>query len=776
MRETAGANLARGGVARRMLRTSLVALFLALAMVSGPALRPAMAETYSFTSVVVDGNASVDAATVLSYAGISRGQTLSAGDLNDAYQRIVAAGLFEKVELVPQGNTLLIKVQEYPTINVIDFHGNKLIKDEVFTQFIKSKPRQVYTPAQAIADAAAITDAYRVQSRLAATVEPSIIRRSDNRVDLVFEITEGKVAENERISFVGNHAFSDTRLRNVLGSKQAGIFHQLVKSDTYSAERLEMDKTMLHDFYLSRGYIDAQIVDASAELSRERDATFLTFTINEGTSFKIGKITTVSELEGVNPADYIKAQRIRSGITYNPAVIDNNILRMENLALRQGLTFVRIEPRLTRNDRNQTLDVEFVISRGPKVFVERIDIEGNTTTLDQVVRRQFRTEEGDPFNPAEIRQAAERIRALGFFSDAQVNTKPGSAPDQVIVNVDVTEKPTGSIGLGLSYAVSSGVGVNLSFSETNFLGRGQGFDVQLAFGNSAVTSSFAFTEPALMGRDLQFSFAAFYDASNYSSSYYDTTDYGINTGLKFPVGIQSNLNVLLKMFDARIYNVSVDSSDILKQEEAYGSEGGLGLGYVYSFDNQLTGLSPDMRFKFVFGQDVIGIGDVNYLESNLQALFTDKVWNGNVTLLANLQGGSINAFGGYVTRVTDRYFANGKMKGFETNGIGPRDLTVPNQDALGGNFYVTANFEADFPIGLPEEYGIGGGVFYNVGSVWGLDNSTNVDDSFHLRSAIGVSLFWNTPIGPLRFDFTEALQKETYDLEQKFDLSIATSF
>ena len=776
MRGTTSATRARKGFAQRVLRSAFVAFLLLATMVSAPFLTVAQAETYTFNKVIVEGNQQVDAATVISYAGIGRGQTLSAGDLNDAYQRIVAAGLFEKVELLPKGDTLVVRVQEYPTISVIDFHGNKLIKDEALTEMIKSKPRQVYIPAQAIADAASITEAYRVQSRLAATVEPSIIRRSDNRVDLVFEITEGKVAENERISFVGNQAFSDQRLRNVLETKQAGLFRQLVKSDTYVPERLDADKQKLRDFYLSRGYVDMQILDVSADLSRERDATFLTYTIYEGPSYKIGNISTVSELEGINAADYAGVQRMRSGVTYSPAIIDNNVARMENLALREGLTFVEFTPRITRHPETQTLDVEFVIGRAPKVFVERIDIEGNTTTLDQVIRREFRTEEGDPFNAAEIRNSAERIRGLGFFSDAQVTTKPGSSADQVIVDVNVVEKPTGSISLGASYAVSSGIGLNLGFAETNFLGRGQGFNVALAFGDSAVNSSISFTEPALMGRDLALTFSAFYNASNYSSSYYNTTNYGLNTGLQFPTGIQSNMNLLFKMFTADVYDVSVDSSEILKEEEAMGDEGGAGLAYVYVFDDLATGLNPDNRFKLSFGQDFIFLGEVNYVETNAQALYTQKAFKNAVTLVANVQAGSINAFGGYTTRVTDRFFANGKMRGFQTNGIGPRDMTVPNEDALGGNMYFTAQFEADFPLGLPQEYGISGGVFYDLGSVWSLNNSTNVDDSFHLRTAVGISVFWTTPIGPLRFDFSEALQQESYDLDQKFNLTLATTF
>ena len=775
MRDTARANTTRKKTHGGWLRPTFVAILLSTTMVSDPFLTLAQAETFAFNDVTVEGNERVDAATILSYAGIGRGQAVSSGALNDAYQRIVAAGLFESVELIPQGGTLLIKVKEYPMLNVVDFQGNKRLKDEMLVEVVKSKSRLVYSPAQAEADAAGIAEAYRVQGRLAASVDPRIIRRSDNRVDLVFEISEGKVVENEGISFVGNRAFSDRRLRQVLQTKQAGFLRQVIKADTFVPERLEVDKQMLRDFYLSRGFIDVQVVDATGQLSRERDATFVTYTVREGQSFNIGKVSTVSEIPEVDANEFVAVQKMRSGVTYSPAIIENNIARMENLALRKGLTFVRIEPRLVRNDRDQTLDVEYVIRRGERVFVERIDIEGNTTTLDQVVRRQFRTVEGDPFNPAEIRQAAERIRALGFFDDAKVDAKPGSSPDQVVVNVDVAEKPTGSISLGASYGTASGIGLNLGFSETNFLGRGQGFSIDLTTGTDTKTASIGFVEPALLGRDLKLKLGANYDQSDNADARYDTRNVSVSAGLEFPIAEQSRLDLRYKIFADEVRNVETTASTLLKAEDARGGEFGSGLGYGFSFDNRITGLNPKNSLLFRFGQDFIGLGgDVKFIETTALAVAETKVFHEDVTLRAIFEGGAVNSFGSYDTRVTDRYFGNGKIRGFENNGIGPRDRGT--DDALGGNFYAVAKFEADFPLGLPEEYGINGGVFYDIGSVWGLDNTGTVDDGMKLRSAVGVSLFWKTPIGPLRFNFSEALQKEVYDKEQKFDLTISTKF
>lgn len=770
----------RSFTAATRARLLATAVFLGTATASTVFLQPAYAQSFSFSNVVVEGNVRVDPATILSYAGISRGEEVSAAALNDAYQRIANSGLFETVEVVPQGSTLLIRVVEYPIVNVISFEGNKRLKDEQLAEIVQSQTRRVYAPSTAESDAAAIAEVYRVQGRIAATVTPKIIRRSENRVDLVFEITEGRVVEVERLSFVGNRAFSDRRLRQVLETKQAGFLRTFIQRDTFVAERLELDKQVLTEFYLSRGYIDFQVLDAGAEVSRERDATFVTFTVREGLPYTIGAVSTVSEIEGVDAAEFEAVQKIRSGQTYSPVLIDNNITRMETLALRKGLNFVRIEPRITRNDRGQMVDIEFAITRGDRIFVERIDIEGNQTTLDQVIRRQFRTVEGDPFNPREVRQSAERIRALGFFSDAQVNAEPGSAPDQVVVNVDVEEQPTGSLSLGLTYSVANGTGFNIGFSESNFLGRGQRLSMNLNAGTDNQNSSFSFTEPALLGRDLSFSVGAYYRTSdNQSSAAYDTRNIGFTTGIGFPLGEQSNVDLRLRVSEDKIFNYT-GTSPILQAESDAGALRTFSLGYTYEYDTRITGLNPKGGVLLRFGQDFAGLGgDTKYIQTTALALAESRIANEEVTVRAIFEGGAISSLGDNTSRVTERFFGNGKIRGFEGNGIGPRDLGAADQDALGGNLFAVARFEADFPLGLPEEYGISGGAFLDVGSVWSLDNSAGVgavDDSFNPRAAVGLSVFWTTPIGPLRFNFSRALVKEDYDQEQNFDLTISTQF
>lgn len=784
----------RTGQDRGMIRPAAVSVFLGVAGIAAGMTLPALAQNYSFSDVRIEGNERVDASTILGFARINRGQAISAGELNEAYQRLADSGLFETVEIVPQGGTLVIRVQEFPTVNIINFEGNARIKDDKLAGLVKSQSRRAYNPAQAEADAAAITEAYRVQGRIAATVTPKIIRRSDNRVDLVFDIAEGKVVEIERLSFVGNRAYSDRRLRQVLETKQAGLLRSIIASDTFIAERVELDKQLLRDFYLSRGFIDFEVLDATAEVTRERDAFFLTFTVQEGQSYSFGQITASSEVEGVDAADFQQALRIRRGVTYSPSVVENNIARLESLALQKGLNFVRIEPRITRNERNQTLDVNFALVRGERIFVERIDIEGNTTTLDQVVRRQFRTVEGDPFNPREVRQSAERIRALGYFANADVNTRPGSSPDQVVVDVNVEEQPTGSLSFGVSYGVSSGVGFSVGFSEQNFLGRGQILGVDVSTGTDNVNTQLNFVEPSFLGRDLRFRFNAYYRETDNQYSRYDTRKIGISPSIEFPVSENGRLELRYTLSEDKISNVDGGPNDtdddddvssiILINEEARGALIASSVGYSYSWDSNRGGLNPTGRNLLRFSQDFAGVGgDVEYVSTTALAMAERKVWNEEVTVRAIIEGGALSMIGDDPSRVTDRFFGNGKIRGFEPNGIGPRDLNVSNKDALGGNYFAVARLEADFPLGLPEEYGFSGGVFADAGSVWSLDDvgggttgDDPVDDDFHIRSSVGVSLFWTTPIGPLRFNFAKAIEKQDYDKEQFFDLTISTRF
>ena len=771
-----------GRLRRRGVVPAVLAVILTFAVAAATVPGSAQAQSYRFSQFAVEGNQRVDDATVLSYADIVPGQTVSQGELNQAFRDIQASGLFEDVRLVPRGSTLVIQVQEWATVNRIVFEGNRRVSDDVLSELVRTTPRRVFSPLVAEQDAARIVEAYEAQGFLIATVEPRIIRRSENRVDLVFEITEGRVVENERISFVGNRAFSDRRLRRVLETKQAGLLRALFRTDTFIADRLEFDERLLTDFYQSRGYIDFRVLDITTELSRERNATFITVQVQEGQQFSFGRISASSEVNGVNAQEFLEAARLRTGVVYSPVLVENAITRMEGLATQKGLDFIRFEPRVVRNNRDLSLDIEFVIARGERIFVERIDIEGNQTTLDRVIRRQFRVVEGDPFNPREIRNAAQRIRALNYFANVEVDSREGSAPDQVIIDVDVEEQPTGSLGFGASFNTDSGLGFTINFTETNFLGRGQRLIFDLSNTEETGSSQITFTEPALYGRQLSWTISAFRFVSDNNNAEFNTENLGASTSLTFPFGEFSSLSVQYAYEQLDLSELTSDSSPILQRER--GSRTASRIGYSYIYDTRTRGLDPNAGILLSFGQNFAGIGgDVDYLETRVRAVAQRRLRNEDYGLRATFEAGNITGLNDYDTRVTERFFlSTQQLRGFDFRGVGPRDLDAVNEDPLGGNNFVSARFEFGFPIGFAEEIGLSGGLFFDVGSVWGLDDTDgaggpeSVDDSFKLRSSVGLTLFWETALGPLAFNFSYPVAKEDFDEDRSFDITFSTRF
>ncbi|MGH1354901.1 MAG: outer membrane protein assembly factor BamA [Thalassovita sp.] len=761
---------------------ALFFLLIAMAFASVP--QGASAQSYRFSSVQIEGNQRIGGDAILTYAGIARGETVSAGELNGAYQRIVASGLFETVEIVPRGSTLVIKVVEYPTINRISIEGNRRIKDEVLLAALQSQPRRVLSPSVVESDAELIAAAYTQEGRLSARVSPKIIRRSDNRVDLVFEVFEGGVIEIERISFVGNEAYRDRRLRRILSTKQAGLLRQLIRADTFVEDRIAFDQQVLRDFYQSRGYVDFRITGTNVELSEERDAYFMVVNVQEGQQFRLGSVTASTDLTDVDADEFAGAHKLREGVVYSPSLIENAISRLERLAVAKGLDFIRIEPRITRNDRDLTLDVEFLIKRGKRIFVERIDIEGNAATLDRVIRQQFRIAEGDPFNPREIRQSAERIRALGYFGNANVKAREGSAPDQVIVDVDVEEAPTGSLTLGGSYSTNSGLGLVVKLKEDNFLGRGQRLVLSFSGADDQAGYGFSFTEPAFLGRDVSYDIGLQYAETQGSYANYDTTIGSFRTGFGFPLSENGRLNLYYNARRSEMLANSSTTGGIVASEIAQGALWSSALAYEYTYDTRRTGLDPTAGWLFEFGQEFGGAGgDSEFIKTTARAVAQKKIFHEEITLRASLEAGVL-AYGGSTTgRSVDRFnIGSGIMRGFEPDGIGPREYAAGTvDDALGGDMFAVAKFEAEFPLGLPEEYGITGGLFYDVGSVWGLNNLSSATnpvlyEDFTARHVVGFSVFWTTPIGPLRFNFSKALKKEAQDKEQTFNLTIATTF
>lgn len=737
------------------------------------------AQTISISEIEIVGNQRIEVDTIRSYISLSPGNVFEADEINAAYQRVLKSGLFESVDFKEINGVLTINVVEYPTVNRIYFEGNVRVKDAALEKALESREKFVLNAQTVEQDRKNIAETYALMGRLAARVTPKVIKKSDNRVDLIFEIFEGGVIEIEKIGIVGNKIYSDRRLRRILSTKQAGLFRTFVRSDTFVEERIEFDKKLLSDFYNSRGFVDFRINSVNAELTEEKDGYFVVFNITEGQQFIVGDVSVESNLKGVDAGEYFNILKVKKGVTYSSKIVDLDVERLERLALKNDLKFVTVKPKITKNRSSVSLNVKYLIERGPRVILERINVTGNTATLDKVIRRQFLAAEGDQFSARSIRQATDRIRSLGFFESVDISARQGSSKDSVIVDIAVKEKPTGSVSLGGSYSTSSGFGLLLEYAERNFLGRGQDFRLKYNSGVGSRTYSLGFVEPEFLSPDLSLGFTSKFTETEKENSNYDTTILDISPKVSFPISDNSKIAVSIGYNETELRN-PVNVGSIIKSEVDLGQEESAYSRFTYTYNTLRTGLDPNFGLLVRLSQEVSGFtSDGEGSKTSALAMLQRKVLNEEVLVKGTIEGGVLN-YGN--SRVTDRFFlGSALMRGFEPGGIGPREIVNDGNlinDALGGNTFAVFRLEAEFPLGLPEEYGVDGGVFFDVGNLWSLDNLNEnvIYASGSWRSVMGASLFWKTPIGPLRFNFSRPLKKEIFDREQNFDLTIRTQF
>ena len=801
------------------------------------------AQNYTYDRIEVLGNLRIDTNSVIRITGLPESGTVSSSDLNQAFKALSDRELFQNISIVPKNRLIEITVEEYPIINEISIEGNKRLKDEVIEPFITSKPRNVYLPSRAFTDAETISRLYFARGRFAATVTPKIIRRRDNRVDLIFEIAEGKVVEVERLSFIGNQAFTDEKLRKELATRQAGALRTFIQRDTFVADRLELDKSLLRDFYLDNGFVDFEIESATVELSREKDAFFINFKVSEGLQYTFGEITISSELEEIDTEEFLSELRFETGDVFSPNTIATGRERLEFLASEKELTFLQVVP-LTRVNDDQTVDVDYVIDIGPKVIVERIEIEGNVTTKDYVIRREFGTVEGDPLNPEEISRSVDRVRALGFFSSAEVSEEKIS-PTQSVVRLKVQEQDTGSLSFGLGYSKAAGVSGSIGLTENNLLGRGQRLGFSIDSASSGTDFFLTFGEPKLFGQDINFTFTIGTRGSRRNDRIVTVDEFVVSSGVSFLISETSRLgfNVGYSSFDYKPVSRAFIPSRILQKDIGRSREKEVAIndgqevvvepgytvepyekqvrfGYNYSFNSIPIGFSTRRGIVGSASQTLtFGSNSHNVLRT-IGTLRGQTTAFENVTLTATLEGGIVNALGGRDSRLFDRFQMNSTLfRGFAPYGVGPRAIagsSTQRKNALGGNYYAALRLESRFPLGFDEELGISGGVFFDLGSIWGLDDTQDriseygyeldsdrkyvldddgnrqidniridcsdekiiceVDDSFKLRSTAGVSFFIRTFLGPLRFNFSRAVKKHPEDITQNFEVTLQSNY
>jgi outer membrane protein insertion porin family len=733
--------------------------------------------TGTIRDIRVQGNQRIEPATVLSYMGLKPGDEFTQDGINAGLKNLFATGFFADVKLLRDGNTLIVSITENPVISKVAFEGNDKIETKDLEKEVELKPRSIYSRDKVQSDVKRILDIYRRSGRYNASVEPKLIKQDQNRVDLVYEIVEGNSAKVQKISFIGNEHFDNNTLRKSIRTEETRWYKFLSDNDKYDPDRLQFDQELLRRFYSNEGYADFQVKSATAELSSNRDEFYLTFVVEEGPLYTLGTVKIVNELatKDKEKVDLDKLITTKSGQTYDASKVEETVDAMTKELGNHGYAFVDIQPKIERDHDKKIASLTYVIKPGPRVYVERINITGNVRTLDEVVRREFRVHEGDPYNTAKLQRTEQRLNNLGFFEKVTVKNEQGSAPDKTVVDVDVKEKSTGEINIGAGYSTTDGVLGDFGVTEHNLLGRGQELKTNFVLAARRKQAELGFTEPYFLDRELAAGFDIYRTYQDFTrESSYVSDIKGVNLRMSYALleKLQHSFNYTIHQ--NTIKDVPITASAFIRQQE--GNNVTSAVGQAFTYDERDNKFNPTKGYFLSLSQEVAGIGgDSRYLKHELKGSYYYPVapkW----VLSALGSGGYIFGLGGQHVRINDRFFIGGDdFRGFQNAGIGPRDTST--RDSLGGNEYYVGTAELKFPLGLPDELGISGALFSDVGSLWNTDDvGANVFDSNSIRASAGMGLLWTSPFGPIRIDFAHAFVKEKPDLTETIRFSFGTRF
>ncbi len=732
----------------------------------------------TITSVQIQGNVRAERETIRSYLQLKEGQPYDHAAADRSLKALFGTGLFSDVTIDMQGSTLIVKVVENPIINRVAFEGNRKIEDDKLRDEVQSKPRQVFTRARVQADVERILTIYRRSGRYNASVEPKVIKLDQGRVDLVFEINEGDVTGVQRISFVGNEAFGDGTLRGKIRTSESAWYRFLSSDDRYDPDRLNLDRELLRKFYLSEGYADFRVVSAVAELAPNREGFFITFTISEGERYKFGKVEVSTRFQGLD-VDVLQSYLTMSeGEWYDAEAVEKTVTALQDIVGSLGYAFVEVRPNIRRNKDNLTVDVTFDIQEGPRVYVERINISGNTRTLDKVIRREFRLAEGDAFSTAKVRRSQQRLKNLGFFEKVDISAQPGSAPDKTNLEVQVVEQSTGDISFGAGFSTTSGILGDISIKERNLLGKGQELRLGVSIGTLSTLIDLSFTEPYFLDRPMAAGIDIFRtsnDRQNVASYSDRSIGFALRAGWAYTEHLRQNVRYTLRQTD--IYNVQPWASTIVQQNA--GTSVVNEISETLAWDTRDTRINTTKGFLLRNSMAVAGlIGTEQYYRTTADAVYYQSIFEDVVASI----GGSLGVvlpYNASSLRLNNLFFIGGDtLRGFQVGGIGPRDSNTT--DALGGTYFYTATTELSFPLGLPKEIGIVGKAFMDIGSLWGLGGpavySNTVLTSNTMRVSTGVGVQWLSPFGPIRIDYAVPLQKDPWDKTENIRFSFGTRF
>ena len=786
---------------------------LVLSMVTGATLSAVVMVDGAYaqsSAIVVEGNRRVDADTIRSYF---KGRDAAATD--EALKALYATGMFQDVRVTPSGGRLVVQVVENPVINRVAFEGNTKLKDDQLSSEVQSKPRGTLSRPIVQSDVQRVVEIYRRIGRFDVTVEPKVVDLPNGRVDLIFEIKEGLKIGVKEVRFVGNRAISHYRLKDVIKTSESGLFSFLSTTDIYDPDRVEADRDLLRRYYLKRGYIDARVVSATGEYDAARGGFVVTFTIDEGDQYRVGAVEVISNVRSV-PAPLVQSRvKVSQGDVFNSEAVEKSVEDMTIEAARQGYSFAAVRVRPDRHDENRSVGVTFVIDEGQRFYIERINVRGNSRTRDYVVRREFDVSEGDAYNRALLNRAERRLKNLNFFKSVKISEEPGSAPDRVVVNVDVEEKSTGEFSISGGYSTADGMIGEVSVAERNLLGRGQYVKLSASFGQRTRGFEVSFVEPYLMDYRVALGLDAFIKqtlASDYVS--YDSRTIGGNARLGFQLREDLSLQARYSIYQqeltlpgylndcmtspaapvnggagvtlANACFVNGESSLAIRRELAQGAVITSLVGYSLVYNTLDNNRNPTAGWMAELKQDFAGVGgNVNFIRTTGDVRKYYEVVSDIVGVL-RVQGGHIAGWNGDLRSLDHFQMGPSLVRGFAPNGIGPRDMTTLTQDALGGSMYWGVSVELQSPLFFtPKDYGLKVAVFADAGNLldyrgpttWNVTGETlTVTDDNTVRTSVGAGLVWDSPFGPMRFDYAFPLTKGANDRVQQFRFGGGTKF
>jgi outer membrane protein insertion porin family len=737
-------------------------------------------------SIKVEGNQRIEDGTIKSYLLVQPGDAFDADRIDRSLKTLYSTGLFQDVRLGRIGDDLVVRVVENPIVNRVAFENNHKLSDDQLRPEMVLRPRAVFTPALAEADRQKILDMYSKRGYYDATVEPKIIHLDQNRVDVVFQVTDGSATLISKIVVNGNKAFTEDRLSEVINSRESRWWRFLSTSDQYDPERLAYDRELLRRFYLKSGYADIVVTSASAELSPDRKGFFLSFTVDEGARYKVGKVGINAQLRNLSESDLQSSLQLHTGDWYDGDAVGRTADLIEEAVHNRGYAFVDVKPRVTRDVEKHIVDLTFDVGEGPRVYVERIDIVGNTRTEDKVIRREFRLAEGDPYSAEAVRLTKTRLTDLGYFQSVDITTNPGSVSDKAVLNTAISEKATGELSFGGGYSTDAGALVDVGLAEKNLIGTGVNASINgvLAQRRSSINTSI--TDPYFLDRNLVAGADVFLIQTQYlGTEPYDERREGFDLRVGYAFNDHLRQTWSYSLVDRDVFDVETGASPFILNEA--GATLLSQVSQVLTLDFRDSKVEPHSGYIVEGGTDFAGLGgDARFLRGNINAAYYIPLGSPDWGLKFAGSTGYMDLLPGGREEIIDRFFLGGdNLRGFETGGAGPHDATT--SDPLGGRFIWTQTTEVRFPLPVSPDLGINGRAFIDVGALTQSSFrpgsctispgvSCQVQASDAPRAGAGVGISWHTAFGLINIDLTPFVYKQPGDQTQIFRFGFGTRF